>query len=691
MKLRVLFSFLICLAVSAQQVTSPGGGGVGVGAANLISESAGPVTSLPIDITILTLTTATQNTLLVECKIGTGFSGGHVTGPLTDTVHSTPFLSPRSLTSVTANFTSATNVVCTANSNGGAGATGPAGPVGSTGAEGATGTAGAVGPTGPSGSAGTAGAPGAPGAPGATGSTGPSGAAGSTGPSGPPNPEITHTFVGTQELAYLHNLNTLAPNVHCYDTANGESVSPPINLTTPPLTNTSYITATDIVLKCNFNNSGAVSATGPAGPTGPTGAAGATGAGANSFPVIISNQTSYSISGATHGQGNLALPFCWDNSSPRVLVQCGKVTRDDSTGDLAFTWSGAAFSGRLQVVGAGTSSAGFLYERSITVNHTQVPSNQTNIPVVVQGTLAYLATVAGKVTQTTGNDIWFTSDSLCTNKLNWEKVSYNSSTGAVEYWVQFPTLSSTVDTVAWMCYGNLAATTDQSNPTAVWPSSIYAYVGHMNITGSSVTDSTANAYVGTIGSDVTSVAGEIGSAANLIGSGNSYITAASSFVFSSLDLTVSAWVYSTHFSQAGAIGDKEPVNSGWLLNLSTGAGVSIRGNSPSSLIASPQPTNSNWHLLHGQIDHAVSPTASLFYDGVLNVSLAGIVDAISNTTDVLNIGRYSGSGGGYNCDCIIDEFRVRKDIETQAEITIEENNQKPSSTFFAVGSEVAPH
>lgn len=116
---------------------------------NVLVQAAGPITSLAMDVTSLNLSTATQNTLLVQCWSGTGFSSGSVTGTLSPITITS--LNPRSLTSVTANFTSTSNVACIANSNGGVGPTGATGPTGPTGPAGATGPQGPAGANGANG------------------------------------------------------------------------------------------------------------------------------------------------------------------------------------------------------------------------------------------------------------------------------------------------------------------------------------------------------------------------------------------------------------------------------------------------------------------------------------------------------------------------------------------------------------
>lgn len=148
------------------------GGGVGVGAANIMCNAVGPVTTIACDITSLGLTAATLNTLNWDCWAGTGSDGNGPTGTLTALAAT---LASRSTTSVTPTFSSSSNVGCVFNSNGGAGATGPTGPTGPTGSTGSTGATGGAGATGSVGATGT------------TGVTGATGAAGTGNPAGGAN------------------------------------------------------------------------------------------------------------------------------------------------------------------------------------------------------------------------------------------------------------------------------------------------------------------------------------------------------------------------------------------------------------------------------------------------------------------------------------------------------------------------
>lgn len=68
------------------------------------------------------------------------------------------------------------------------------------------------------------------------------------------------------------------------------------------------------------------------------------------YSTTVTSQTSVSITAATHGQGTLAVAYCYDNSTPRVAVACA-YTRNTS-GDLVFTFS-PAFTGQIEIGSGG--------------------------------------------------------------------------------------------------------------------------------------------------------------------------------------------------------------------------------------------------------------------------------------------------------------------------------------------------
>jgi hypothetical protein len=138
------------------------------------------------------------------------------------------------------------------------------------------------------------------------------------------------------------------------------------------------------------------------------------------------------------------------------------------------------------------------YRKTITIDHTKVSSDQTNFPVLIN--LPSDASLASHA-QTSGNDILFTASSTSwgtgteNDKLDHEIEKFNSATGELQAWVRIPALSSTVDTVLYMYYGNAVATNQQNKP-GVWSTST-AMVQHLAETSGTHYDSTANANNGT--------------------------------------------------------------------------------------------------------------------------------------------------------------------------------------------------
>lgn len=210
---RLIVAALACACAFAQNPKGggPGGGGSSFGPANPSAEAAGAATSLAIDISSLGLTSDTLGKLLVQCWTGTGFSGGHVTGTRTPLAIT---LNPISTSSVTANFSSSSNIVCVANSSGGTGPAGVQGSQGIQGIQGETGPAGPTGATGAEGPQGDQGPPGETGPPGAAGSTGPTGATGATGPQGDQGlPGVVQSVVGTTNQICVNSSNPANPVV----------------------------------------------------------------------------------------------------------------------------------------------------------------------------------------------------------------------------------------------------------------------------------------------------------------------------------------------------------------------------------------------------------------------------------------------------------------------------------------------
>jgi hypothetical protein len=139
--------------------------------------------------------------------------------------------------------------------------------------------------------------------------------------------------------------------------------------------------------------------------------------------------------------------------------------------------------------------SGYSYQRSIVIDHTQVPhTDQVNFPFLFNTTDPAFRTTAngGHVTSAAGYDLAFSTDPDGRTMLDAEIEAYNPATGQLVAWVRIPDLSHTADTVLYVFYGNANITAaPQQNAAGVWDSNFEA-VYHLATPGSGVaTDSTA--------------------------------------------------------------------------------------------------------------------------------------------------------------------------------------------------------
>lgn len=148
------------------------------------------------------------------------------------------------------------------------------------------------------------------------------------------------------------------------------------------------------------------------------------------------------------------------------------------------------------------------YFRTLTVDHTKVPSTQSDFPVLLSVTDPTFKTIANGGHVDNGYDIGFYADSAGTTKLKWELESYDATTGAIVAHVKIPSVSSSANTVFYLLYGDSAVTTDQSDAAGVW-SNGYVGVWHLGDGTAVNTSDSLGLHAGTIGGPVAPVTGQI--------------------------------------------------------------------------------------------------------------------------------------------------------------------------------------
>jgi len=308
------------------------------------------------------------------------------------------------------------------------------------------------------------------------------------------------------------------------------------------------------------------------------------------------------------------------------------------------------------------------YRKLITLNHTQVSSDQINFPILLNITDTELRNTA----QSDGDDIAFTDDS--SHKLNHQIERYVSITGALVAWVNVTNLSSSSDTQIYMYYGN-SECSSQQNPHGVWDSN-YLGVWHLNETSGTILDSSGNGKSGTLTGATYAVDGKIGKSISFDGSGD-YIDITIAIPST---VTISAWSQSTTsglsdmlwcIGNTGTGGPDLFFYSGNIY-LNTWDGV---GN-----LLCVQPNVNQWHLYTTIID-SVANNARLYIDG----RLAGTAGYRNPTKATFAIS----SSNGYDWQGTIDEFCISKIARPATWINTGYNNVNNATNggFFTVGSE----
>lgn len=343
---------------------------------------------------------------------------------------------------------------------------------------------------------------------------------------------------------------------------------------------------------------------------------------------------------------------------------------------------------------------GFTAFKTITIDPTKVSggSDLSDFPMLFSGTFTYLKTTGngGDVTDTQGDDIVFTSDSGCTTNLKFEQESYVATTGAVNYWVKIPTLSTSVNTLIYLCYGKSSVTTFQGDPENVWDTN-YKGVWHFKEdpagTAPQMLDSTSN------NNDLTANSDPTASSSSKINSGLSFDTTSSvsktqnSSINGHTTITMSAWINPTTFggSNQGRIFDKtQGTGSGHHFSLNGTIPNAIQlvrpGSNGTWTSAASVISTGSWSYVVVTYDYGSTANDPIFYvNGSVSATTEFVAPGSTSNTDSSNdlyIGNVSSGVRGF--DGGVDEPRYSSVIRSGDWITTEHENQSSPATFYSV-------
>ena len=329
------------------------------------------------------------------------------------------------------------------------------------------------------------------------------------------------------------------------------------------------------------------------------------------------------------------------------------------------TWNGESY----------PTTGGPPYHRSITIDYTKCGSaDSTNFTVLISGTYTFLKSYpTGEVENASGYDVWFTSDAAGTTMLSWETVSWDGTTGTVEYWVKVPTLSTSANTVIYIWTGDSTKTTYQGGSTGAAYDSNFMGVWHYpNGTTLSLADSTSNARTGTMVGIMSAVTGKIDggastgySAAGWQNNGVSYT------IFSTVTPTVSCWI-------------KLDSTTGYQTVAVTGSASGVWMNAGKMDYYTAADANANTSVGTGSWVHI-----AMTHDGSnIRYYYNGATDGVvAKGAFTMNVDRsFKDSTTTNTLRGAMDELRISSSVRSASWIKAEYNNQNNPSTFYSISS-----
>ncbi len=329
----------------------------------------------------------------------------------------------------------------------------------------------------------------------------------------------------------------------------------------------------------------------------------------------------------------------------------------------------------------------FGYYSPISINSAQVPSTQTDFPVLVSVTDARFKTVGngGHVQNSSGFDIRpYTNSGLGTAITGYDLERYNASTGEVVMWVKVSSLSSST-TPFVLAYGDSGITTDGSS-TTTWSNSFVNVYHLRDGTTLSLFDSAAGTVNISNVNTVTATSGNIDGAAAFASASSQRLTAGTATNPGNA-FSFSAWVKGTTFPNAyNTIIGYGPISTMALFVKSNGKlACYLQGTGQVFYDGSGSHTLSTGtlYLLH----MTYSSSAGLV--GYFNGSSDGTAAANGNSTShgQLDIGNDPITGSRL-WNGVIDEVRIASVARSADWVATEYNNQSAPGTFETLGTEV---
>ena len=282
-------------------------------------------------------------------------------------------------------------------------------------------------------------------------------------------------------------------------------------------------------------------------------------------------------------------------------------------------------------------------------------------------------------------DLVFSPNKDGSDPYDFEVEKYDPETGELIAHVRIPSLSSSVNTVFYVCYGDPDVTISQENVAAVWDSGFKGVWHH----GVDLQDSTVN------NNDeqdhgTEDVAGKIGRARHFVAASSDYLFVpdADSLDFGTGNFSIELCLKTTQATRwDGMKLDAAEHGWGWYwlsasnFTFCTSIGA---GTTQAVIWSTPDINDGNWHHL---VMQRSGSALQIYRDGSLVASNTVTIQDVTSS-DGINLGRHRGNLFYYNGD--YDEFRASNVARSAGYITTTYNNQSDPATFYTLGGEPGP-
>lgn len=338
------------------------------------------------------------------------------------------------------------------------------------------------------------------------------------------------------------------------------------------------------------------------------------------------------------------------------------------------------------------SASTYTYQRALVVNHLLIgTADQTNLPVLVAFTSTTMKVVGsgGHVQNSSGFDIIFSTVSGCgSSPIFWEIESYSSTAGTLLFWAQVPSVSHTVDTTFYMCYGNSMISSFQSTASSVWGG--YAAVYHLtNGSVLSLAGSTATPNNLTNTNTVTAGTGLVDGGASLASASTQYLTSP----VGQGATNASDFTGETCFNTGNNRGSNRSIldarvgtgHAGSIVFIDTSGKLNFYINNYGPFASSSAVDDSTWHCAALAYDH-VGLMLYGYLDGAQVVSQSTPFPSVGAGANVSNIGADFNPASFFNGS--IDEVRMAGGtFKSAGWLYASYNTISTPSTFVTYGSE----